>query len=216
MLRTRLLLILALLGGLTLFGAVTSSQGPDSGKILEDQKILAAEYDLARQAHSYFVLDIRQKKLDLKVKGMVLRTWLAQNIRFWGRPAFSKTIDLAKKTALKAPQRNVIKPGEVEKKPSEPGKFDIEALELKDMPESFSLYFDNGLHISIKTAARSIAGHGRTIHEALNWYVWLPVKNFLASRRGKPLAELEFTFKNGQDAQAVYWVFYEGIKGLIY
>jgi len=189
-----------------------SAQAVDKEKIGRSLQELTAENDLAKEPHFYFVLDVRQKNLELRVKGMVLRAWKLQSMRFWGRPAFSKTVQLVKKSTLKPPRRNVIKPGEAAGTPRDPSKFELEALELKDMPKSFSLDFDNGLKVSVKVGDKGL----KAVIEEVRWYGLLPVRSLFSARNGKPLSELELRFANEKDAQAIYWIFYEGIKGLVY
>lgn len=187
-------------------------QAVDKEKILRSQQELAAESDLAKEPHFYFVLDIRKKYLELRVKGMALRAWKLQSMRFWGNPAFSKTVQLIKKSTLKPPQRNVIKPGEAAAVAKDPTKFELEALELKDMPKSFSLDFDNGLHVSVLASIKGIRAFGENIY----WYGLLPVRGYFRARNGKPISELELRFENEKDAQSIYWIFFEGIRGLVY
>jgi hypothetical protein len=198
-------LLLAAVSGLV-------GQVGDKEKVLRGQQELTAESDLAKEPHFYFVLDVRQRDLELRVKGMALRTWKLQSMRFWGKPAFSKTVQLVRKSALNPPKRNVIKPGDAAVAAKDPTKFELEALELKDMPRSFSLEFDNGLHISVRTAKNGF----KAIRDAVNWYGILPVRSFFRARNGKPMSELEISFENERDAQAIYWIFFEGIKGLVY
>jgi len=158
------ILAAVLLAGLVCAGPAA---GADKVGLAKKQNSLNSEYSLAKDSNFYFVLDVLGRKLELRVRGMVLRSWPFQSMRFWGRPEFSGNVELVRKTALKAPKRIVIKPGaEAEKveaapppaaKPSGTGaapgnaaEFDLEALELKDMPKNFALDFDNGLHILVK------------------------------------------------------------------
>jgi len=190
-------------------------QTPDKEKTLRSQQELTWEYELAKEPHFYFVLDAPGKNLELRVRGMVLRTWKLERVRFWGKPAFAKTVRLVRKSALKPPQRNVIKPGETTTTPKDPkaaATFELEALELKDMPRSFSLEFDNGLHVSVRTKESGMRG----IKGEIYWYGSLPLRNMLWARKGKTTSELEIRFENEKDAQAIYWIFFEGIKGLVY
>jgi hypothetical protein len=196
-----------LLAGSTLFG-----QEMDAEKIVRGQKELAAESELAKEPHFYFVLNILDKNLELRVKGMALRSWKLESMRFWGRPAFSKTVQLVKKSTLKPPQRNVIVPGEAAVAAKAPGKFELEALELKDMPKSFSLDFDNGLQVSVRTNEKGL----KAFRDEVRWYGVLPVRNYFSARNGQPLSVLEIRFENEKDAQAIYWTFFEGIKGVVY
>jgi hypothetical protein len=187
-------------------------QAVDKDKLIRSQQEITAEGDLAKEPHFYFVLDVREKMLELRVRGMALRSWKLEEMRFWGKPAFSKTVQLVRKSSLKPPRRNVIKPGEAAVAAKDPTKFELEALELKDMPKSFSLEFDNGLHVSVKARERGL----KSLLEGFSWYGLLPVKSFFSARNGKPVSELELNFANEKDAQAIYWIFFDGIKGLVY
>jgi hypothetical protein len=197
----------------------------DKAGLFEKQNSLKSEYSLAKDSAFYFVLDILGRKLELRVRGMVLRSWEFQSMRFWGRPEFSGNVELVRKTALKAPKRIVIKPGgedeKIEAAPApvatptgtDPAEFTLEALELKDMPKKFSLDFDNGLHIKVKTAASG--GLLGSMREVWRWYVGLPLRNLFGPHTGAGLSELELTFDNDKDGQSIYWHLFEGIKGII-
>ncbi len=218
-----------LVAGLVCFG---SAAGTDKAGLAKKQSSLISEYSLAKDSNFYFVLDVLGRKLDLRVRGMVLRSWPFQSMRFWGRPEFSGDVELVRKTALKAPKRIVIKPGgEPEKAepapapavkpggasvpPANPAEFDLEALEVKDMPKKFSLDFDNGLHIVIRSKKAASAGFLGALREIWGWYVDLPLRNLFGPHTGAGLSELELTFDNEKDGQSIYWHFFEGIKGIV-
>jgi hypothetical protein len=228
MIKTRMIAAV-LMAGLVWAGPAA---GADKADLAKKQNSLNAEYSLAKDSTFYFVLDILGRKLELRVRGMVLRTWPFQSVRFWGRPELSGNIELVRKTTLKAPERIVIKPGgEAEKveaapaaaakptgtsaAPSNPAEFDLEALELKDMPNKFSLDFDNGLHVQIRTKTGASGGLLGSMREGWGWYVDLPLRNLFGPHTGEGLSELELTFDNDKDAQAIYWHFFDGIKGII-
>ncbi|MBE3112531.1 MAG: hypothetical protein IMZ46_18815 [Acidobacteria bacterium] len=228
MTKTRMLAAL-LMAGLVCAGP---AGGADKTDLAKKQNSLNAEYSLAKDSTFYFVLDILGRKLELRVRGMVLRTWPFQSMRFWGRPELSGNVELVRKSTLKAPERIVIKPGgEAEKieaapmaaakptgtsaAPSNAAEFDLEALELKDMPKKFSLDFDNGLHILIKAKTGASGGFLGSMREGWRWHIGLPLRNLFGPQTGKGLSELELTFDNDKDAQAIYWHFFEGIKGII-
>jgi hypothetical protein len=228
MTKTRTLAIL-LMAGLVWAGAAA---GADKIDLAKKQNSLNSEYSLAKDSDFYFVLDVLGRKLELRVRGMVLRSWPFRSMRFWGRPEFSGNVELVRKTALKAPKRIVIKPGaETEKveaaptpaakppatgaTPGNSAEFDLEALELKDMPKNFGLDFDNGLHILVKVRTAPSGGILGSMREFWRWYVDLPLRNLFGPRSGPGLSELELTFDNDKDGQSIYWHFFEGIKGII-
>jgi hypothetical protein len=206
--------------------------GADKSALAKKQDALNAEYSLAKDAKFYFVFDVNGRKIELRVRGMVLRTWPIQTMRFWGKPDLSGTVELLKKTTLKAPQRIVIKPGESELIPPPPATkpaatgaapavattsadYDLEALELRDMPRSFGLDLDNGLHVTVKAMSGDAPGIGGAIREAWRWYIRLPLRNVFGPRRERGVSELEIFFNDEKDAQSIYWHLFDGIKGII-
>jgi len=221
----------ATIAALMMVGFVCAFPGapPDKAGLAKKQNSLNSEYSLARESNFYFVLDVLGRKLELRVRGMVLRSWPLQSMRFWGRPAFSGNVEVVRKSTLKAPERIIIKPGDAEKAestpaakpapagaaPANPAEFDLEALELKDMPKRFGLDFDNGLHVTVKSDSAGSSGLFGSLGEAWRWYVELPLRNLFKSGKEKGLLELELTFDNDKDAQAIYWHFFDGIKGII-
>jgi len=225
-------MVLAILGAVVL-AAIANGAAVDRTALAKKQAALATEYGLAKESSFYFVLDVLGRKLELRVRGMVLRSWPLQAMRFWGSPGFAGTVELVRKTTLKAPERIVIKPGDTAEAqpapapapakpaaksapaPAAPAEFDLEALELKDMPKRFTLDFDNGLHVTIKAEDAASRGLAGSLSDGLRWYIGLPLRNLFGSREGKRISELELTFEQGQDAQAIYWHFFDGIKGII-
>jgi len=203
--------------------------GADTAALAKKQSSLNAEYGLAKDSKFYFVFDVLGRKLELRVRGMALRTWPLQSMRFWGQPDFAGTVELVKKTALKAPERIVIKPGETEEapapapaaKPEAPGteaapaEFDLEALELRDMPKRFELDFDNGLHVIIKARGGAASSFGTQLRDAWRWYVQMPLRNLFGREEGAGTSQLELVFDEEKDAQSIYWHFFDGIKGII-
>ena len=203
--------------------------GADKASLGKRQSSLNAEYALAKDPGFYFVLDVLGRTLELRVRGMVLRSWPLQSMRFWGQPDFSGNVELVRKTALKAPQRIIIKPGSEEgagpapaaqsaqakAAPTDPAEYDLEALELKDMPKRFSLDFDNGLHVTVRSKAAGSTGTIGSLKDAWRWYVALPLKSLFDGKGDKAFSELELIFDGDKDAQAIYWHFFDGIKGVI-
>ena len=86
----------------------------DKAALAKKQAAMTAEYGLAKESKFYFVFDVRGRKVELRVRGMVLESWPIEAMRFWGQPDFSGTVEMVKKTTLKTPERIVIKPGETE------------------------------------------------------------------------------------------------------
>jgi hypothetical protein len=203
--------------------------GADKIGLAKKQDTLSAEYGLAKDAKFYFVFDVLGRKIELRARGMVLKSWPIREMRFWGRPEFAGTVELVKKTTLKAPERIVIKPGETEEivkpapvaAPAAPGSaaaaadYDLEAIELRDMPKRFGLDLDNGLHITVKAKNGEAPGFGVRMKEAWRWYIGLPLQDLVGKRGKHELAELELILENELDAQSIYWHLFDGIKGIV-
>ncbi len=217
----------AALAAVGLAGAMGAAK-VDRVALAKKQDVLNAEYNLAKEAKFYFVFDVEGRKIELRVRGVALQTWPIESMRFWGRPEFSGNVDLVKKTTLKTPERIVIKPGDTEtsiKVPTpKPGTsvltataadYDLEALELRNMPTRFSLDLSNGLHISVRARTGGSPGLGARLKDAWRWYVTLPLENLFGRRKGKELSELELVFADGKDPQSIYWHLFDGIKGII-
>ncbi len=201
----------------------------DKAALAKKQATLTAEYGLAKEAKFYFVFDVLGRKIELRVRGMVLETWPIEAMRFWGQPDFSGTVEMVKKTTLRAPERIVIKPGETEAPAIKPAPsaaapgtasttspdYDLEALELRDMPGRFSLDLDNGLHITVKSKNGGSLGFGGKLRDAWRWYIRLPLTNLFGPGQDKALSELELVIADEKVAQSIYWHLFDGIKGII-
>ena len=190
--------------------------GPDKAALAKKTGRSSAEYSLAKDAKFYFVFDVLGRKLELRVRGMVLRTWPLQAMRFWGRPDFAGTVELVEKTTLKAPERIVIKPGETEEPiragargqaGRRPGAatadYDLEALELRDMPKRFSLDFDNGLHVTVKAKDGGSAGLIGIDEGSLALVRRLPLRHLFGATGGKALSELELDLR-GREGRPIH------------
>lgn len=211
------------------------SKPPVNQAILKENKFLEEELSLAKNPQYYFVINLKDKKIELRARGMVLKSWTASRIRYSGKPVPLKVTTLAQKSALNPPKRKMIKPGETQEstaptatQPAEPTKskepnstatgttdtFEVEALEITDMPGSYELILDNGLQISVRSKAGSKEKMKQN-RELILWYTWLPIKNFLFKKK-EPKPRMILYFDNPRDAQGIYWAFIDGIKGIIW
>jgi len=208
--------------------------------ILKENRFLEEELSLARNPKYYFVIDLKDKKIEIRARGMILKSWTASQIRYSGRPVPIKVITLSQKSALNPPERRMIKPGEGDpasrpepvpsgddkqgKKDKKQGmvaaqeaassgeNFELQALEITDMPGNYELIFDNGLEIAV----RSENEKGQTLKrlkENVSWYIFQPVKNLF--RKDKNLnPKMILYFEEMRQAQGIYWAFIDGIQGI--
>ena len=174
--------------------------------------LLEAELELAKRPEFYFMMNLGEKTIELKVRGFVLRKWSPARIRAWGAPVAFGAVSLARKTALDPPQRRVIKPGEPETVSSKPGEFELQALEVKDMPPEYTLELEDGTIISVVTPAK---GLGR-VRRDIKWFVGLPLRTLSLKRHKKTMTLIEMSFSEPIEGQAMYWALTEGLKGLVW
>ncbi|MGB4704220.1 MAG: hypothetical protein WBI18_03980 [Candidatus Saccharicenans sp.] len=223
-------------------GNETRAVPPETREALKENRFLEEELKLARTHQYYFVLNLRDGTLELKARGMVLRVWKASKIRYTGKPVPLQVTSLKNKTALNPPERKVVKPGAEQSKETEKkagasisenknknkeekresqetartaaDSFEVEALEITDMPASFELNFDNNLRIYVRSPADS-REKWRRIKENFLWYAWNPVK-YLINRKSELQPQLTLYFDTPRQAQGIYWAFVDGIKGIIW
>jgi len=202
----------------------------DDGRPGFEARLVEEELALAKTQSYYFLLDLGAKRLDLRVSGSPLRSWALARVRVWGEPAPLAATALMKKTAIRPPERTVIKPdGEEEEAPAPAPEtkkaaagetpapaFELEALEIRDMPPVFRLSFDNELDVSIVTADQGFRGRLGRIWNELRWSVGMPLVSLREKLGKNAFRRIEITLKDKVEAQALYWAFFEGIKGLIW
>jgi len=215
---------------------------PSIKAILKENRFLEEELSLARNPKYYFVIDLKDRKIELRARGMILKSWTASQIRYSGRPVPLKVITLSQKSALNPPERRMIKPGEGDtasrpepvpsgdnkkakkdkkqqkaaaQEPASSGeKFELQALEITDMPGNYELIFDNGLEIAV----RSENGKGqklKRLKENIAWYIFQPVKNLLSKNKNLN-PKMILYFEEMRPAQGIYWAFIDNIQGIIW
>lgn len=202
----------------------------NGGRAAFEARLLEEELALAKSQSYYFLLDVAAKRMELRVSGSPLRSWNLSRVRLWGEPAPLAATGLLKKTAIRPPERVVIKPGDdeeetpppspAEKKPSAGSSavpaFELEALELKDMPAAFQMSFDNGFEVSVISGEQGVKGRFGRVWNEIRWSIGMPLLSVREKLRKRPVHKIEISLKDPLDAQALYWAFFEGIKGLVW
>ena len=224
-----------LLAALAMPGAGRAQDKDQTKLLLLQARLLEEELALAKLPNAYFLLDLREKRLVLRAGGTDLRAWEVRGVRAWGAPAEVKALTLLTKTTLNPPERIEIKPGGEEESPAQttgteaakkpaaggqavagPTEFELEALELKDMPKSFQMLLEGGLRVSVRAAGQTLGSRFGRLWSALRWSVGRPIEAVYLKARKKQGCVLELTLKDEKDVQALYWSLYDGIKGLIW
>jgi len=172
---------------------------------------LEQELALAKTPGMYFLFDFKKRRIDLKFRGLALKTWEIARTKVWGRDFDVRISKLERKSTLFPPKRANITP-----KPGEEADIELDVLELDKMPTHFSLYFGEKLRIKVRPKTRKFGKMVLNAGAGIVWYGFLPLKTVWMSLRKKPFTEIEIVTKNEKDAKAIYWAFYEGQSCLIY
>ncbi len=180
--------------------------------LVVENQVLKQEIILASKPQLYFLLNLSEKRLQVKARGMVLKEWTLTRVRRWGPHPRLEPLTLGKKSALFAPKRKAIKPGENQAKDT----FELQALELKDMPTIFTLNLEEGIKIYVRPKPQGFLARLANIGLHFRWYGWFPLRNMTRRIAGKPFVSIEITVSSPIEAKEIYWAMLDGLKGLIY
>jgi len=190
--------------------------GQDASVGPQDVRRLETELSLARSPAFFFILNIEARTLELKARGIVLRSWTLGDISQSGFRAAEGVHSIAKKTAPFVPTRSKINPEKADEeppaKPEETKKatstdaYDLQALEVQDMPERFSLSLDSGLTIQFRPQNRGVS----SILGRAGRAIYLPLKTLFLTLKKKRFSTLELQFAEKNEVQGLYWIISEG------
>jgi hypothetical protein len=180
---------------------------------------LESELKLAEKSNIYFIFNLEEHKAQIKAKGMPLKEFPIKGSRLWGGPPPITPLRLVKKSTLLEPKRKTITPKKREEQSSEEDtstpSFEIEALELKDMPSSFRFELSEGVYISIRPKSEGFLTGLLDILRTLVWYVTKPIQSLWHAYLGRPFTALELELGR-DDARRLYWSFPEGNEAIVY
>ena len=189
----------------------------------EENKFLESELKLAKKPGIYVVFNLEESRVLIKAKGMTLKDIAVGDARLWGASGLPVSpLKLIKKSTLLTPKRTEIKPKKEEESEEEEepgsdssGTFELDALELKDMPSSYRLVLEGGVRILIRPKAEGFFGKVVDIFRTILWYVTKPVESAWNAMMRRPFAAIEIEIAK-QDARHLYWSFPEGSEAIVY
>lgn len=222
--------ILLLLLTSLLVGLAVPAQALDD-KLIVENTLLRAEYDLARKKEVYLFLNLAKKQFDIRASGMTISSIGIIEIRPWGPLPEPGLHLIADKDRV--PDRDKIQippPGgeEVATKPVEPTapvdptappvvkKFEVQATEVSDMPSNYSLRLEGGGLLVIKSfpAASNRKGLLAQRFEKMLWKFSHALKAPFQHYKKQPFTEL-LLILSPEDAQRLYWALPVGSALLI-
>lgn len=193
----------------------------------KERRLLQSELTLAQKTQIYFILNLEDRKVYVKARGIVLSAIGIKAVKYWGSHDKVKLYTLAGKAAFSEPRREEIIPENANKDkkdpqpsaapatPATPATVDIKALELEDMPSSYRLKFDNGLVISVRPDSGGIINGLFSVARSINWYISQPMLTVWYAIKNGPYGALNLVLDE-TDARALYWSIHEGSRVLIY
>jgi hypothetical protein len=195
-----------------IFVLLTRSLSLCASQDTQESRSLQAELSLANSAGLYMILDIEGRKIDLKAKGVILRTWKIERIRLWGDPVLSIPASIVKKSALFPPKREKIEPAETDEETT----FELEALELNDMPSSYTLRLEQNISMYIGPQSKGWTSFLRNTGRALRWYFYPPLKTVWIKVKKQSFTLFEVILENKEESQAFFWVLSENLPFIFF
>jgi len=217
-------LLCSLLVFLLALSVCTSAISQGIAGIGNETRLLESELILAKKPIIYFIFDLKKKEVLLKARGIVLKEMKIEDVKFWGEPVDAKPQTMLKKSALfKEPKRVNIDPNKAKEEETSadnttnttPGTFDLEALELKDMPTIYHLEFSNGIFISVRPKAAGFVSKLYAIANYVGWYASRPILTIWHSIKSRPYTSMYLTLSE-EDARSIYWSLVENSENIIY
>ena len=186
----------------------------DELKTLKAERVfLEEELKLAKEPHIYFIFDFKDKKILVKARGKAFKELSIKDFGFWGKPIDVKSAALIKKSSLFGPKRAKIKPGSAGDNVNGED-FQLDAIEIADMPESYSLSF-NGIIIHIKPETEGVISLLKNTYRSVEWHITRLLYALWNVAQGKQFIAITISLKE-EEAQALYWAAYEKINVIIY
>jgi hypothetical protein len=184
--------------------------------------LLASELTLAKKTNIYFIFDLKKKEVILKSRGIVLKEMKIEEMKYWGGAVDAKPQVMLQKSALfKEPKRVTIDPTKAKEEetstnttPKAPGAFEIEALELKDMPTTYHLEFSKGVFISVRPKAAGFVSVLYSFANYAGWYLSRPILTIWHSIKGRTYISIYLTMSE-EDARSIYWSLVENSENII-
>ncbi len=190
----------------------TSALCADAQSARSQNQLLEAELRIAQSPQVYVLFDLSGQKVYVKARGRALRELGLKGCRVWGRVSAVSAAPLIEKSALFPPKRVVIEP-----KTSESGEdARVEALELKDMPATYTLVTRDRTRIDVRPAPTSTVEWLWSAHYPVRWYLSRPVLNlWYALWKKESFTSIEIVLEK-EDARALYWSFLEGMNAIVF
>ena len=193
------------------FSLILADISPLYAQSAGEARILESELLLAKGNDPYLLINTSAGNLSFKAKGVLLREWRVTSSGKWGFPFAYEPIPLVKKSALIPPEREEIRPGQ-----GDEDSFDIQALELQDMPKSFSLVLGEDILVYVNPSRQGFGKPVRLFQKALRRLLLYPLASIKSSIQGTNYHVLEIELETASEAQSLYWALTDKTSFLIF
>jgi hypothetical protein len=190
----------------------TTALGAAIEAVTQQNQLLEAELRIAESPQIYFLFDLQDKKISVKARGRTLRELDVKGVRSWGKTAVVRMTRLAEKSTLFPPKRVVIEP----KSNTSGEEFRVEALELKDMPATYTLVMQDRLWIYVRPEPTTVLARLWSAQYPIRWYLSRPILTvWYALWKKEPFTSVEILLDE-DSARALYWSFVEGMNAIVF
>jgi hypothetical protein len=184
---------------------------------------------LSEKPKPYFFINMGENKILLMAKGIVLREWVADKIRFTQGYLPIQTLTLEKKNIQLAELRHaepIVKDDAAtstnvkntsDSKTVSNATVDLKtkseykpppALDIEDMPADYQLFLNGGISIDIVSQAESYKS-------IIKRYLITPILALWPSSKKDDMAKIEIFFKDKTNSRTLFWSFTEGTDCII-
>jgi hypothetical protein len=197
--------------------------------VAERNIFLTRMLSLAEKPKPYFLINMGENKIQLMSKGVVLREWTSDKIRFTQGYLPIQSFALEKKNIQLAELRhaepiekkdtdtNTNAKNTSDNKTASNGTPDTKkeskykpppALDIEDMPSDYQLFLKGGASINVVTGTES--------HKSvMKRYLITPILALWPSSKKDDSAKMEIYFKDKTNSQTLFWSFTEGTECII-
>ncbi|MBI5143232.1 MAG: hypothetical protein HZA20_13740 [Nitrospirae bacterium] len=176
----------------------------------KENRILDAEFALAKKPSIYFVFDLDKSLAQFRARGVTHRELNIVKWSAWGRIPTLKALSLLRKEALVKP---TIKTGD--SIADRAVKKDAEAQELKDMPVSYDLFFEDNVVMHVRGRMEGFKGRIADLWDSIYWRYSRAIITLVDQYRKNPSSTYIYLSMNPEEAQALYWAFQENFESFI-
>ncbi len=167
---------------------------------IKQNQLLEEEIKLSRKPDIYYVFNMLEMKIYIKARGINLKEFSIQDFSRWGKPFSVNVFKVKRKSTFIKPARETIKPGDEKKKDN----FELEALELKDMPTRYTIVFEGGATLFIRPSSEGFISTTGNFFYSSYKLLTRPLLMVWNTLKGKSYKAFNIVL-NENDARAVYW-----------